>query len=697
MSAAVRIREPLGEQSAVLPLALGGEGARLRIPGTTGIGLTIEDRGGRWFARPAPGMAMTLNGLPLLQPTALAEADVIALGAAQVIAYPARGEMEVRHLAGNATVAPLQQEALPGDEVVAGVRDVFAAGSAAGAPATRQVAAARHGGRWLLVAMASVVLAAAALLFALVPIPLQLQPTGATVRVGGPFDWHAGDRLFVLPGRRALTFSLDGHRSQTLALQVTRALADAQPLAVTLVKLPDRYAIDTGGVAAELLVDGHQVATLPGDVEIEAGTHELIVRAPKHADYIARQEVEGGGNRRELKVQLQPATGWLVLDTEPAAARVSIDGKELGKAPLRVELDAGLRRLAIAASDRRGWDSQIAIIAGQTLDLGRIDLAVPPPPAPPPIVEAQLAVSGPDATTVEEARPPAPAVRAPTSARLNSALLGTLVLLPAGKYQQGSDRREQGRRNNEVRREVTLTRAFYLAEHEVTNAQFRAFKATHASGVAMERSLDLDQQPVSGVGWNDAVEFCNWLSLREGLPAAYERRAGRWQLIEPYNRGYRLPTEAEWEYAARYVDGKRWQSYPWGDELLPPAGGANLGGTESLPTKPGPDVRLASSLPNHKDAHPVAAPVGSYARSAAGFHDLGGNVTEWMHDVYVTLPDNQPVTDPMGATTDAPHAVRGANWRTSGIAELRPAWRDRAFAPAPTLGFRVARFAEDPT
>jgi hypothetical protein len=63
----------------------------------------------------------------------------------------------------------------------------------------------------------------------------------------------------------------------------------------------------------------------------------------------------------------------------------------------------------------------------------------------------------------------------------------------------------------------------------------------------------------------------------------------------------------------------------------------------------------------------------------------------------VTLPDNQPVTDPMGATTDAPHAVRGANWRTSGIAELRPAWRDRAFAPAPTLGFRVARFAEDPT
>jgi formylglycine-generating enzyme required for sulfatase activity len=270
-----------------------------------------------------------------------------------------------------------------------------------------------------------------------------------------------------------------------------------------------------------------------------------------------------------------------------------------------------------------------------------------------------------------------------------------LILLPAGKYLQGSERREQGRRNNEVQREVTLTRAFYLAEREVTNAQFRAFKSEHASGVAMEKSLDLDEQAVSKVSWDEAVEYCNWLSLRDGLPVAYERRDGRWQLVRPYNRGYRLPTEAEWEYAARFVDGQRWQRFPWGDALPPPAGTANLAGTESLPTKPGPDSRLASSLPGYHDEHPVVAAVGSYARSAAGFHDLGGNVSEWMHDVYVSLPDAQPVTDPMGAAENGPHAIRGANWRTATIAELRPAWRERAFAPSQTLGFRVARFAED--
>jgi formylglycine-generating enzyme required for sulfatase activity len=277
---------------------------------------------------------------------------------------------------------------------------------------------------------------------------------------------------------------------------------------------------------------------------------------------------------------------------------------------------------------------------------------------------------------------------------VQSPLLGTLILMPAGSFQQGSDRREQGRRSNEVLRPVTLSRAFYLAEKEVTNAQYRVFKPGHVSGLALEKSLDLDSQAVSSVSWNDAVEFCNWLSLREGLPAAYERRAGRWALVQPYNHGYRLPSEAEWEYAARYVDGQRWQRYAWGDTLPPPAGAANLGGKESLPPRPGPDVRLAAALPDYSDQHAVIAPVGSYARSAAGFHDLGGNVSEWTTDVYTSLPEASAVTDPFGPDTDGPHVVRGPNWRSWIIAGLRLAAREGTAAASQTIGLRVARYVE---
>jgi len=370
-----------------------------------------------------------------------------------------------------------------------------------------------------------------------------------------------------------------------------------------------------------------------------------------------------------------------------------VDDRELGRAPLRVELDAGLRRLALNAPGRRGWNSQVAIQSGQTLDLGVIDLAAPAPAvaAATAPVSAQPAASEASAP----AQPAAPAPPPPPAARVQSPLVGGLVLLPAGSFMEGSDRREQGRRSNEVLRKVTLSRAFYLAEKEITNAQFRAFRPQHASGLAMEKSLDLDNQAVSSVSWNDAVEFCNWLSLREGLPAAYERRDGRWQLVQPRNHGYRLPTEAEWEYAARRVDGQKWRRYAWGDELPPPAKAENLGGAESLPQRPGPEQRLATSLPDYRDEHAVVAPVGSYARSASGLYDMGGNVSEWMHDVFASMPDAAPATDPMGADADGPHSIRGANWRTAAIAELRLAWRDRAAAASQTLGFRVARSVEN--
>ena len=131
-----------------------------------------------------------------------------------------------------------------------------------------------------------------------------------------------------------------------------------------------------------------------------------------------------------------------------------------------------------------------------------------------------------------------------------------LKLVPAGEYTMGSPRREAGRRANESQRPVKLERRFYMGLREVTNAEFRQFRPEHRSGFILQQTLDLDRQPVVNVSWQDAAAYCNWLSAQEGLAPAYETKGGRLAPVTPVTNGYRLPTEAEWEWVARGAGGK---------------------------------------------------------------------------------------------------------------------------------------------
>ena len=108
-----------------------------------------------------------------------------------------------------------------------------------------------------------------------------------------------------------------------------------------------------------------------------------------------------------------------------------------------------------------------------------------------------------------------------------------------------------------------------------------------------------------------------------------------------------------------------------------------------------PAERQQPALPGHADEYGVVAPVGRHGRSGWGFADIGGNVSEWVHDVDASLLPAEAVSDPRGEAGPGPHVIRGANWRSAGIAELRLAWRDRAAGAQQTLGFRVARGVEE--
>ena len=215
------------------------------------------------------------------------------------------------------------------------------------------------------------------------------------------------------------------------------------------------------------------------------------------------------------------------------------------------------------------------------------------------------------------------------------------VLVPAGTFTMGSRRGEPGRRPNETGRLVELTRAFYISATEVTNGDFRQFSPEHAPGASSGFEIAGDDQPAAKVAWRDAVRFCNWLSQREGLPPAYEERGGDFVLSEPVGIGYRLPTEAEWAWAARFAAGAENHRFPWGDERDPPPGSGNYADASAAGI-------VSSALLSYRDGFPVTSPVGANGANELGLFDVGGNVAEWTHDRYRIYPESRstvPVKD----------------------------------------------------
>lgn len=248
----------------------------------------------------------------------------------------------------------------------------------------------------------------------------------------------------------------------------------------------------------------------------------------------------------------------------------------------------------------------------------------------------------------------------------------------------GSERGESPFRN-EPRVQVELRRPFLIAEHQVTNAQFRQFRPEHRSGIFLGVNLDADALPVVNVSWEDAARYCNWLSEQEGLPPAYIWDDGRMRLDTPVTTGYRLPTEAEWERIAR--GGEEDRLFPWGNGFPPPDSGGNLAGQESRNL-------FARVIDGYTDPHAGPGPAAREPATAFGIRGLAGNVSEWVNDGY-EIPSVRGVrVDPIGPSDRPQFVIKGGNWRDFAPADLRSARRRFGNQPLPDVGFRVARYME---
>ncbi len=245
-------------------------------------------------------------------------------------------------------------------------------------------------------------------------------------------------------------------------------------------------------------------------------------------------------------------------------------------------------------------------------------------------------------------------------------ILPELVRIPGGTFTMGSD---TGEPDEQPRHEVKVS-PFAMGKFEVTNAEFERFDPEHRA--FRNGNSWRDREPVVHVSWVDAAKYCNWLSEKAGLKPVYEEKefsedtvtkdakgnektnTRKWKqwVADLTADGFRLPTEAEWEYVATGRGEGR--TYPWGNEAPVPG----VHGRFQL------KAALGARLPRPASEDDGVVVVGSYPAGASrdGVMDLAGNVGEWCTDWYTYPYPAEKQTDPCNQTAGNFRSIRGGSW-----------------------------------
>ncbi len=279
------------------------------------------------------------------------------------------------------------------------------------------------------------------------------------------------------------------------------------------------------------------------------------------------------------------------------------------------------------------------------------------------------------ATIVESTSPVTPAAAKPAdppksgtkvtgdpAESITNAIGMKLALIPAGEFLMGSSKDEDNDAyDNELpRHRVRITRPFFLGVTEVTQGQYRA-----VTGQSPSHFKGSDDLPVESVSWLDAVKFCNALSLSEAHIQFYPVVGHKVDVPDWKGLGYRLPTEAEWEYACRAKNPMR---YSFGDDP------ASLDGHAWVDSNSGG----------------LTHPVGTKKPNRFGLFDMHGSVWEWCSDGFANdFYARSPANDPVGPLRVSERVIRGGSWTFDAI--LRG--RRTGSRTLPTIGITSWGFA----
>ena len=378
-----------------------------------------------------------------------------------------------------------------------------------------------------------------------------------------------------------------------------------------------------------------------------------------------------------VAIALAGACAWMVFSSLRGRIRKPAFDRLHGVSPSIAEDNKGFpggRHSVEPSSDTAPpggrWSPPSPVPESPVVTVEPVKVAPPPPPAAPPAPVLS-----------EPSLPPSPTLPRMLEIALADNVGMRFMLIQSGKFAMGAPRDEEGRDYDEDLHDIEVTRPFYLGAHEVTRAQFAVF--VEATGYKTQAERDgwvmawsdrkddwtkqksrlnwqspgfaqTDLHPVVYVSWNDAKAFCEWLSETKARP-------------------FRLPTEAEWEYACRAGT-----STPFHTGATISTDQANYDGGDSYGDGPRGICRESTME------------VGRFKPNAWGLHDMHGNVCEWCAD----FCDDYPLyaaKDPQGPLAGSERVARGGGFY-DGAEEIRSAFRHAADPDQrfDGTGFRVA-------
>ena len=252
---------------------------------------------------------------------------------------------------------------------------------------------------------------------------------------------------------------------------------------------------------------------------------------------------------------------------------------------------------------------------------------------------------------------------------------GEVILFEPGSFVMGSSKKESRRDINEIMRSVKITKHFYISKNLITEEQYSLFKRSSKSNL-----------PVNNISWIDAAKFCNWLSSKEGFENFYEIRNDQIISFNMDSKGYRLPTEAEWEYIAKSNTPEKY-IYSWGSDrkITKLVGNIADVSTQGI---------LSNFIDDYDDGYDERSPVGSFRSNQNDINDLTGNLSEWVNDFYSVefVQQSKVFQDYIGPLAGTSHVIKGSNYYSSTPLQLGLSYRTYGNEPNNLVGFRIARW-----